>query len=135
MSLKIKSKNNKGNPYHDEEGKFTTSDNKSTSNPLKESKIPGFASMGSLYDSMMDSAQNIINKKRQEEQEEQEAMKLFGLSSSSPKKKWHIGTTDSSEPITDEVIEASTQEEAYEIAHSLFPDIYGDELVVWDIDD
>ena len=70
MALKLKSNNTQGNPYHDEEGKFTSKEgegNKRSSDPLMDL-------FGSLGKTMRDS-----------EAEEKEAMKIFGLNETEKK--------------------------------------------------
>ena len=48
MALKLKSNNTQGNPYHDEEGKFTSAEGELShkENPFEQSKIPGFRELG-----------------------------------------------------------------------------------------
>lgn len=67
MALKLKSSNTQGNPYHDEEGKFTSAGNEGAVAEKKGSD-PLMNLFGSLGKSMRDS-----------ETEEKEAMKLFGF--------------------------------------------------------
>ena len=69
--MPIKSNNVKGNPYHDESGKFTSSD--------KQGKgIPGFEDSDKALSDMMGAGKKVIEN-RKGGSEEDEAMKLFGL--------------------------------------------------------
>lgn len=115
MALKLKSNNTQGNPYHDEEGKFTSKGGEGTGG---KSSDPLMDLFGSLGKSMRDS-----------EAEEKEAMKLFGIKNEEkPEKKlWDVGTLDGE--VFDKPIEAESEEEAYKIAEQLYPG-YGDELTV-----
>lgn len=74
MALKLKSNNSQGNPYHDEEGKFTSKGGEGTGGSGKSSD-PLMDLFGSLGKSMRDS-----------EAEEKEAMKMFGLKGDEEKK-------------------------------------------------
>lgn len=80
MALKLKSNNNQGNPYHDEEGKFTSKGGEG--NKTEKPSDPLMDLFGSLGESM-----------RKTEAEEKEASRLLGVDVSEPKT-WQVDPTD-----------------------------------------
>lgn len=113
---------NKGNPYHDEEGKFTSGDkNRLDSKEKNPFKKKGLAPVNEdeLSSSWMDLfglGQKIIDEHKKEEE---------------PKKKIYYAGTLNGDTWEDEPIEAESEEEAYRIAEMKHPG-YGDELTVYE---
>lgn len=112
---------NKGNPYHDDSGKFTSKEGQGAGsvkekaeelgsdkrNPFSDSKLPGSKELGDFWSDLFGFNKKVEN----------------------TKKKYYPATLDG-EILDEEGIEAESEEEAMKIAEERFGK-YGDELMVF----